>query len=325
MLQVSDLRHQAKARLLTVSGNPKKLVLIHAAIALGSSFLLTVINYLFSLQIENTGGLGGLGTRSVLATAQSVLELTVMLALPFWQMGIYYAALQWIRGESAEFGSLLQGFRRFSSVLGMLLLRSLLFIALAITVVNIGSFVFIMTPFAAPLLEILTPIMEQGATPEQLEALLTPELMGSVSRASIPLFILLGVLYIAVAVPLFYRLRFGDFAVMEGLPAGRALLKSFAITHKKFWQVFKLDLSFWWFYLLQMLSVALCYADTLLPAMGIALPVSGVTAAFIFYALGSICQCLLLWQWEGSRVTVYGLAYHTLDGTIGANEPVTED
>ncbi len=319
MLQVSDLHRSARDRLQGVSGNPKKLVLIHTAIALGSSFLLTVVNYLFSLQIENTGGLGGLGTRSILATAQSVLELAVMIALPFWQLGIYYAALQWAKGENAEFGSLLQGFRRFSSVLGMLLLRSLLFITLAIAVVNVGSFIFMLTPFAAPLLELFAPIMEQSATPEQLEALLTPELIESVSRASIPLLIISGVLYIAVALPLFYRLRFGDFAVMEGLPAGRALLKSFAITQRRFWQVLKLDLSFWWFYLLQMLSVALCYADTILPAMGIALPVSGVTAAFVFYALGSICQCLLLWQWEGHRVTVYSLAYCTLDGTAGNN------
>ncbi len=318
MLQVSDLHRQADSRLAAVPGNPKKLVLLHTAIALGCSLFLTVATYLFSLGIADTGGLGGLGMRSLLATAQSVLELAVMVALPFWQMGIFYAVSEWLKGEKAEFSSLWEGFRRFGSVLGVLFLRGSLFFALAITILYISTAVFMMTSYATPVMELFAPIMEQGATPEQLEALLTPEVLESASTAIIPLLIIFGILYAIVAIPVFYRLRFTSFALMEGLSAGKALVKSLAITRKQGWQVFRLDLSFWWFYLLQMLSVAVCYADSILPALGVTLPVSGVGAAFGFYVLGCICQCILLWLREGHRLTTYGLAYHTLDGTMDA-------
>lgn len=315
MLHISDLQEQANRRLGEVSGNPKKLVLIHTAIALGSSLLLTVITYLCDLLIADTGGLDGLGLRSVLDTAQSVLELLVLIGLPVWQMGIYYAALQWVKGEEADFRSLLQCFRRFGSALGALLLRGAIFFALGIAVFNVSSILFTMTPFSASMLELLAPIQEQGITPEQLQSLLTPEFTDAFIQASIPMLIIFGILYVAVFIPLFYRVRFADFAVMDGLPAGKALLKSLAITRGNCLQVWKVDLSFWWFYLLQMLSVAICYADTLLAALGISLPVSPTVAAFGFYAIGVICQGALLWQYEAKRVTVYGLAYCTLGGT----------
>ena len=320
MLQISDLHRQAQSRLTETSGNPKKLVLIHTAIALGSSFLLTVVTYLFSLLIADTGGLDGLGTRSLLSTAQSVLEVAVTMALPFWQMGIFYAALQWTKGEKAEFTSLLYGFRRFRSVLGVLFLRSALFLALGFAILNISSLLFTLTPLAEPFLEIFAPFTEQGITPEQLEALLTPEFADTVVQASLPLFIIFGILLAATAIPLFYRLRFADFAVMDDLSAGKALLKSLTITHRSCLQVLKLDLSFWWFYLLQMLSVAVCYGDSILPALGISLPVSDTVAAFAFYAIGTVCQGVLLWQCEAKRVSAYGLAYRTLDGTMGSDD-----
>ena len=323
-MQISDIRAKANARLNGLSANPKRLVLIHTAIALGSALLVTVISYLLSLLIDNTGGLGGLGMRSVLTTVQSVLELVVMIGMPFWQVGIFYAAIQWANGEPASFGSLLQGFRRFGAVLGSGLLRGILFIAMGIPLSYAAVAIFALTPFSSPLLEKFAPLMEQGTTPEQLETMLTPEYTTAVAESAIPLLIIFALVYLAVAIPVFYRVRFADFCVLEGLSGGRALVKSFMITKGRCLQVLKLDLSFWWFYLLQALSVALCYADSILPAIGISLPVSGVTAAFLFYILGTLCQAVLLWQYEAHRVTAYALAYRTLDGTMDAGDGVID-
>lgn len=317
MLHISDLHRQAQIRLANTSENPKKLALLHTAIALGSSFLLTVVSYLFSLQISDTGGLGGLGARSLLETSQAVLEFAVMIALPIWQVGIYYAALQWTKGDHPNFTDLFYGFRRFRSALGVLFLRSLLFIILGMALFYVSIIIFMLTPFSAPMLELMTPIAENGATPEQMEALLTPENIETVTSASVPLFINFIIVYAIVAIPLFYRLRFADFAVVDDHTAGKALVKSFAITRRSCRRVFLLELSFWWFYLLQMLSVAICYADFLLPLVGISLPMSDTVAAFVFYAIGSVCQCALLWQFEAKRVTTYALAYRVLDGTLG--------
>lgn len=324
MLQVSDLHIQAKTRLQEAPGNPKKLVLIHTAIALGGGLLVTVVTYLLSLLIDTTGGLSGLALRSALTTAQSALQLVVMIAMPFWQVGIFYAALQWSKGETTAFGSLLQGFRRFGAVLRLGVLRGILFLALGIPLSYAAMTIFALTPFSAPLLEAISPMMEQGITPEQLEALLTPEYTAAFAESLIPLVIIFAIVYLAVAIPVFYRVRFSDFGVLDGLPGGRAMINSFQITKGSCLQVLKIDLSFWWFYLLQALSVAICYADTLLPALGISLPFSGVTAAFVFYILGTVCQGVLLWQYESRRVTVYALSYRALNGTLDTEDTYIE-
>lgn len=320
MIQPSFLRQEAANRLRQVAYNPKRLVLLHTAIALGSSLLTTLISYLLSLQIAETGGLSGMTLRSVLATAQSVLELAVAIGFPFWNIGLLFAILRWTTGQAAVPADLLQGFRRFFSVLGLLFLRAALFLMLAIGITNISSTIYMMTPFATPLVNLLTPLMQQGSA---VESLMTDAFFSALLKEVTPLIIVSAVPFLLLAIPLFYRLRFADFAVIDGLSAGKALLKSFSITPKKFWPLLKLDLSFWWFYLLQMLSVAICYADSVLQALGISLPVSPTVAAFGFYIIGLICQGILLWQFEASRLTVYGLAYRTLDGTIETNCPNT--
>lgn len=316
MIQVSDLHRRAQACLAETRHNPNKLILLHTAIALGSSFLLTLLNYLFSLLIADTGGLGGLGTRSVLTTVQMVFELAVNISLPIWQAGLFYVALRWSDRESADFSHLLHGFRRFGSVLGALLLRGGVFLALSIPASYVSSAIFALTPFSGPVLEMLAPIMEQ---PEQMDSLLTDAFTHSFMEAAIPLFIIFAIVYILVAIPLFYRLRFSDFAVMEGLTSGKTLLKSLFITKGHFRQLLRLDLSFWWFYLLQLLSVVLCFGDSLLSAAGVSLPVSSTVATFVFLAIGSVCQGILLWKCEAKRVTAYALAYRALAGAVNAN------
>lgn len=317
MIQPSFLRKEATDRLRQAAYDPKRLVLLHTAIALGCSLLTTLISYLLSLQIAETGGLSGMTLRSVLTTAQSVLELAVAIGFPFWNIGLLFAVLRWTTGQTAGPADLLQGFRRFFSVFGLLFLRALLFLMLAIGITNITSTIYMMTSFATPLVNLLTPLMQQGSS---AESLMTDAFSSALLKEVTPLIIVSAVLFLLLAIPLFYRLRFANFAVMDGLSAGKALLKSFSITSKKFWQLLKLDLSFWWFYLLLILSVAICYGDSILPALGISLPVSPTVAAFGFYIIGSVCQGILLWQFEAGRLTVYGLAYRRLDGTIDTDD-----
>ena len=77
MLNLSDLRQKADRQLDFAPYAPRQLVLIHTAVSLGASLVVALVNLLFASMIENTGGLSGLGTRSMLETAQAVLELAV--------------------------------------------------------------------------------------------------------------------------------------------------------------------------------------------------------------------------------------------------------
>lgn len=311
MIQPSFLRYQAAERLQQSAYNPKRLVLLHTIVALGSFLFTTLANYLLSLQIEGTGGLAGMELRSVLATAQAVLELAVTVGLPFWNIGLIFAALRWAKGQTAGPADLLQGFRRFPSVLGYLLLRGGLFLMLAVGIINISSTIYMLTPFAAPLVNLLTPFLQQDGS---AEALMTDALSSAIFQELVPLLIFSTVLFALLAIPLFYRLRFSEFAVMSGLSCGKAMLKSIAVTRGSCLQILKLDLSFWWYYLLLALSILTSYGDALLPALGISLPLSATASSLVFYSLGLVCQCVLLWQCEAHRLSTYCLAYHNFAG-----------
>lgn len=314
MLNPNALRQQADSMLRRCPADPKKLVLLHAAVALGSAFVITALNFLLGRLIADTGGLSGLGMRSVLSTVQTLLELALAVALPFWEIGLVYAALGWARGNAVGVTDLMQGFRRCGAVLVMRLLQGWVFFFLGSAVFYFSSMVFLATPFSKPLLEIMEPMIGQELSAQQLEEFLTPELLASAAKVSTPLLVIFGCLFAVAALPLFYRLRFADLAVMDGHGPVKSLLGSVHLTRRHTWQLVRLDLSFWRFYLLQALCVAISYADTLLPALGVSLPLDPQVAFFLFYFIGAGCQFLLLWQYQAHVVTAYGVMYDHLSG-----------
>lgn len=310
-LHFDDLRQRGNKCLDFAAYSPRRLVLIHTAVSLGASLVVGLLNLLFSQLIANTGGLGGMGMRSMLQTAQTTLELAVTLALPFWNISLTRAALLWARGELSEPPTLLEGFRRFRSVLGVKLLTGAIFLGLCMAVSYLGTMLFLFTPFAGGLIKAMDPIMQNSGVLDP-ELLLNDEIMAQISSAAVPLMIFLGILFAALAIPVWYRIRFADFAVMDGGRAVASLIESFRITKKKALEIFKIDLHFWWFYLLQLLSVTLCYGDSILAALGVSLPMSEEVAYVLFYAAGIVCQGLLLWYYQAQVSVTYALTYETL-------------
>lgn len=305
ILQPALLRTQAQKLLQKAAYNPKTLVLIHAGVSLGASLLVSVLNFLLEFGIAETGGLSGLGMRSVLTSVQAILELAVSVVLPFWNIGLLFAALSWARGENARPGQLLQGFRRAGTLLGFYFVQGGLYFVLGMAVYHASTVLLMFTPYAEPLMAQLERLYASSAQ-------LTPEITQELLTVMKPLLILFGALFTVVAIPVAYRLRFAQYGVMEGSGAVRAIVHSVRITKGAVLQLVKLDLSFWWFYLLQALTVVLCYGDQILSALGITLPFSSQAAYFLFYCLGLALQCLLLWQCQAGISTAYCLAYRAL-------------
>ena len=315
MLHSCELRRQAAQRLGKADYAPRQLILLHTGVSLGASLLLAVLNFLFTGAIEDTGGLGGMGTRALLETAQAGLELTVSVLLPFWNIGLIRVALNWTREESARPTTLLEGFRRFGAVLGMQVMTAILFFAVGMAVINVGGMLFMLSPWSDDLTEALAPVM--GASAAEAEKLLTAETIAQIADAAVPMLLFVGVLFAAVAIPVWYRIRFAEFAVMDGNRPLISLLESTRITRGKVWQVVKLDLSFWWFYLLQTLTVLLCYVGPLLQLAQVDLPLSDDGAYFLFFTLGILCQGVLLWFCQAKVSVTYGLAYEALRAPEG--------
>lgn len=314
-LNIKNLRQQAESRLQNAAFDPKKLVLIHTAIALGASLVVTLIGFLLNLEIANTGGLSGMGTRSMLATAQMVLELAVMVLLPFWNIGLIRAAMNWSKGERAEITTLLEGFRRFGPVLRQKILMGILLMMVTFLASQIASTVYMLTPFSKPLMELMTQMMEATDPYAMMDEVFTAQLM----EAMTPVLVITGILFAGLAIPLFYRTRFSEFSLMDGARALESMLVSFRITRGNVKQLVKLDLSFWWFYVLQLLTVALSYGDAILAACGIVLPMSGDASFFLFYVLGAVAQLALLWQFQAKVSATYAEAWQTLNSEKGEN------
>lgn len=307
----SQWKYQAE-QVLHKTNDHKKMVLIHTGVSLGITLLITVLNFILSQQIENTGGLSGIGLRSILSTVQSVLEFFTGIALPFWEIGLLFVVLCWVTDKPVGVPGLLQGFRKFGSVLGMQIFRGLLFTMLAFTFFYFSIFLFMLTPLSTPLANIIEPFLT-AASPDQLETMLTVETMQNMVSAMIPVFVIFAVLFLPLAIPLAYRLRFAEFAVMEdGISGLIALLQSFRATKGKVFSLIKLDLSFLWYYLAQILCTVLCFGDLILPALNITIPFSSDVAFFLFYIVGILCQGLLYWQFRGKVMTTYALVYQTL-------------
>ena len=307
------LKDTAASRLSEAAYNPRLLVLIHTGISLGSALLVAVLSYILEQKIAATGGLSGIGLRSVLTTAQSFLQLVLMLLTPFWGIGIVYAAIGLARGQTAAPKDLTAGFQRFGPVLRLKLLQLFLYGALAMPCMYVSAGIFSITPLSRDFQELIFPIWEQAMVTGQI-AQLDAATMDAILQTMLPLIPIFILLYLAAFLPLMYRLRMAEYVIMNDAPCGamQALIASWKMTRGRASALLKLDLSFWWFYGLQVLAIGLAYCDQLLPLLGISLPIPADGAYFLFYGLYIVAELALFWRFGGYLHTTYAVAYEAL-------------
>lgn len=311
ILNCRTLKQQAAEKL---PNDHKRLSLIHAGIALGGGFLISLLQLFLDKQIAGTGGLAGLGTRSVLETVQMVLQYVVSIGTPFWEIGFLFVALCWIREKQAGVRSLAEGFRRFRSVLRLLLTEGLIALGLVLLCSNVGSILVSFTPLVSKAEDLLMPMVNEGYSMDQMLSAVSEMPMEEVLSAMAPALIVMGILIAVLGICLFYRFRMAHFIVMDQPRIGgmMALLLSSRMTKGHRWKLLRLDLSFWWFYLLIGLSNVAIFADVLLSKMGIVLPVSEDMAWILSYGLGCLIQLIVCWQYLGVVQTTYAAAYQQL-------------
>lgn len=284
---------------------PGKLVLFHTAAMLALSLVALVLDYALEQQIGSTGGLDGVGMRSVLETAQKSLRWAQIIALPFWQLGWVYATMKIARGETADKTDLLEGFRRFFPYLRLTVLKGLIFIGVAITAVYISSFVVMMTPLADPIMDMMT---------SDLANITEAELLAQMERIAVPMTIISAVLSVALMVPFFYRFRMAEYVLLDtpGIGARAALRGSRILMRGNLWKLMGLDLSFWWFWLLTLIVSALGWSDVILPMAGIKLPWAAEISYFVAFALSAAAQLVLYYFCKAKVDVTYAHAYMTL-------------
>lgn len=290
--------------------NPHRLAFLHAAVAAGASLLVTVLSFLLSTGIGNTGGLSGMNSRALLETAQSVIQLFVSLLSPFWALGFMALALQLCRHREAGRDTLTLGLRRFGPALRLLILQALIYFAVTMAAVQLGALLFSLSPVATQLQAALETVTAADGT-VSLDMLLAQLdlrylLLGTLPFILIPLALLL--------IPVAYRLRLANYILMDDDRCGAlaALMGSLRLTRGHCLRLFRLDLHYWWYYVLEALVLVLAYGDAVLDALGVTLNMSATTASFIFLVLALLAQTAL-YAWKKPQVfTTYALLYDRL-------------
>lgn len=314
-MRLRGTQDDATRSLASATYNGKTLALIHTGAALAVSFALTLCNLLLSNGIANTGGLSGIGTRTMLQATQSVLSIASTVALPFWQIGFLYAGICYARNEDVHPGTLLEGFRRFGPVLRLFLLEMAIFVGVGIACLNAAGFLIMLTPFFDTMAQALEPVFSTSVSAETL--LNDPAITQAIVQAAIPMYVLFGVLFLLVSIPLSYRLRMAQFAIMDDAPGAlAAIAKSLRMMRGNCLSLFRADLRFWWFYGLKILVAIVAYGDILLGLAGVTLPVSQEVLYFGFYGLYIVLELGLSWRFAAHVQTTYGHCYDKLKANM---------
>ena len=161
---IRRMQVQGRIALDNASYPPRKLMMVHSGVAIGVSLVLSLLSYLLDMGIAQTGGLGGIGTRTILETVQSMMMAANMFLLPFWSIGYLRVALHWTRQEYADVRTLLSGFRNLGPVLRLLILEGLVLGLVGIVGGYAGAAVFLLTPGAQPLYALVQELTEAGIT-----------------------------------------------------------------------------------------------------------------------------------------------------------------
>lgn len=314
ILKTKDLKNRASQLVSAYPRECRKLVLIYIGVISVLSVGSNALQMFLDSQIGAAGGLSGLGTRTILETIQEILTYINMFFGPFWSAGFLYAMLNLVRGRAPASKDLLEGFRRFFRIVSHVAFELMVTIFMMLGIMNLASIVFAYTPWGTAFAESIEPLLSD------------PNLFladGSINLDLIPADAMLSgmgpmmVIFLALFLPAYtyvsYCFRMALYLVVERrISAFRAHSLSIRMMRGHKWQMLKLDLSFWWYYLLGGVISVVGYLDVVLALLGIPLPFGDT---FMFFAT-LVAYCVLslgLYLWKKCQVDAsYVLAYEAI-------------
>lgn len=298
------------SRRLEESPSQKRIVIIYIALALGLTALVTVLDHVLGLQIDNFGGLSNLGKKTMLSSVQSMLPLAQSILTMCLDVGYVAAMLRIARGMYASPQTLRLGFDRFWVLLRCSVFKGLLLTGVTFVSMYTGIMIFMLTPLAAPVVEIVTPIMNQMSLLDSA-IMIDDATYAQLLQAMAPCFAFGGVILLVLGGPMFYSFRMVNYIIIDkpGMGALMALRESKKMMRGHRLQLLKLDVSLWWYYLASAAALLICYGDILLPMVGVELPVSETLAFFGFYALYMVASFGVHYFLRNQAEVSYALAY----------------
>ena len=313
MIQNRELKQQARER-LEACPQEKKIRLLYG----GSLFVISVVYLLADLLISRltpqTGGLSTIGTRSFMSALSGILPVVTSLLSMCLGFGYMGGMVRISRGQYASPNALRTGFERFWPLLRLTFFKGLITLGFSMGAFYLATILFTLSPFSDRLIQALEPVVSGGSLLSEGTMELTEGVIEAVNASLLPLMAIFLVIAAVFVVPLLYRLRMTDYVLYDHPEAGAlyAIRESKKMMRFHRLSVFKLDLSFWWFYLALALSYALNYAPMFLSVSGISLPVEGEALSVLCFLLSCAAEFVVIYFLRSRMEVTCALAYNRL-------------
>ena len=190
------------------------------------------------------------------------------------------AMLGMVRGSAPRAEDLTGGFRRFGRIFAGMIFQLMVTVLVVVGAANVASILFSMTPTGMRFAQ----LMQQLASDPGF-------ITGNINLEQLPLeglqeglFWLLGltmVLFLPVYIRISYSFRMATYLMVERPIGGfQAHFESMRLMRGHKWQIFKMDLSYWWYYVLGVVISVVGYLDVILGLAGVAVPVNEMVMFF---------------------------------------------
>ena len=219
-MDIRNIRHMSAVTGQRLENAPQagQVALLYAGVTMGLHALVTAIDWILSQQVNASGGLSNLGTRSVFQAIQTMLPLVLPLITMCLDVGYLAAMLRVARRQFVSPQTLRLGFDRFWVLLRLTVIRGAIFTAIGFGCMYIGISIYLMTPLAQPLKELMIPLLQDQsllsgglaideATYNQLVSAMTPALLIS------------GGIFLVGTAPVLFQYRMAEYVVVDK-PAG---------------------------------------------------------------------------------------------------------
>lgn len=307
-----ELKTFAAGRLQN-SPNLKKIIVIYAALVLGLSGLTTIVNYVLGQQMDNLSGLSNMGKRNLFSSIQSMLPMLLSLVTMCLELGLTASMLRVARGQYVSEQTLRLGFDRFWLILRCSILMGFRYAATLFLSIYAGIMIFMMLPISQPAMAILQPYLSEMSVLSG-QIVLDDAAYIQFAQAVWPAYVICGILFAVAAVPLWYSYRMTSYIIIDkpGMSALMAMRESKQMMRKNRISLFRLDLSFWWYYLALFGAQVVSYGDEILPLLGIPLPGNLDVWYFLFMVLYLLLVFAIYFFLRGKMEVTYALAYDSL-------------
>ena len=290
----------------------KKMVAVHTAVSVGAMLLLYLVDLLCGYLMSDMSGLSSMGKMAVLKTIPQVLSLAVSVAQIFFTAGLWHLALQAARGERSSFSRLTAGFFRLGPLFRYHLMLGIFGLLVCALSLNVTPLFAMAIPVPQELQQILQQVDEDTiqSVSELLEMLPL--------EACLTYFIGVSAVFLAVCggagLLLRYRFLMAGYLLMDnkGMGAMAALSISSMITKGNRTNLLKLDLRFWWYYLLQFLLSLLPVLPLVWELAGLPVPMAMSWFTLLCYGVYGVLSIGLAFFAGARRHAALALAYEQL-------------